>query len=133
VDKTGCTPYVRRVSNRLPERFIAGIAAQDQAAIAACFVDDAEFRALVPPGLRERSGAAEAGQLIAAWFGDSTSLDLADMQTAEVGDRLRISYRFTGVENGEPYVVEHHLFCTVRDDRIERADLLCSGFRTPES
>jgi hypothetical protein len=63
-----------------------------------------ELRALIPPGLRERSG--------------------------EVGDRVHVSYRFEGVEEGEAYVVEHHLYCT-RDARglIERADLLCSGFR----
>jgi hypothetical protein len=121
------------VESLLSERLAAGIAAQDQAAIAACFADDAQFRALIPPGLRERSGAFEAGALIAAWFGDSTVLDLVDTRTAQVGDRLHISYRFTGVEEGEPYVVEQHLFCTCRDDRIERADLLCSGFRPRHS
>ena len=56
-------------------------------------------------------------------------LDLAETRTDQIGDRLRISYRFTGVENEEPYVVEQHLFCTVRDGKIEQADLLCSGFR----
>ena len=117
----------------LSERLVAGIAAQDEAAIAACFADDAEFRALSPPGLRERSAGADAGALIALWFGDATVLDLTETQTIEIGDRLRISYRFAGVENGEPFVVEQHLFCTVRDGKIERADLLCSGFRPPKS
>ncbi len=115
--------------NGLSERLVAGIAAQNEAAIAACLTDDVQFRALVPPGLRERNGAAEASALIAAWFGDSTTLDLAQTQVATVGDRLHISYRFTGVEDGEPYTVEQHLFCSVRGGKIERADLLCSGFR----
>ncbi len=83
--------------NGLSERLVAGIAAQNEAAIAACLTDDVQFRALVPP--------------------------------ATVGDRLHISYRFTGVEDGEPYTVEQHLFCSVRGGKIERADLLCSGFR----
>ena len=60
----------------LAEQLVAGIAAQDEAAIAACFAEDARFRALSPPGLRERSGAAEVGALIAMWYGDSTVLDL---------------------------------------------------------
>ncbi len=115
--------------NELAEQLVAGIAAQDEAAIAACFAEDVRFRALSPPGLRERSGAAEVGALIAIWYGDSTVLDLTETRTAQIGDRLRISYRFTGVENDEPYVVEQHLFCTVRDGKIEQADLLCSGFR----
>jgi len=89
-----------------------------------------ELRALIPPGLRERSGATEAAALVAGWFADSTELDLVDSSAGEVGDRLHVSYRFEGVEEGEPYVVEHHLYC-ILDERglIKRADLLCSGFR----
>ena len=89
-----------------------------------------ELRALIPPGLRERSGAADAAALVASWFADSTELDLVDSSTGEVGDRVHVSYRFEGVEDGELYVVEHHLYCIV-DERglIERVDLLCSGFR----
>jgi hypothetical protein len=89
-----------------------------------------ELRALIPPGLRERTGATDSAALVAGWFADSTELELAGSSAGEVGDRLHISYRFEGVEEGEPYVVEHHLYCTL-DERglIERADLLCSGFR----
>ena len=113
----------------LAERLVAGIAAQDKEAIAACFAADAEFRALIPSGLRERRGAAETAALIAAWFGDSTELDLLEKQADEVGDRILIAYRFVGVEEGKPYIVEQHLTCTVSDEKIQRADLLCSGFR----
>jgi ketosteroid isomerase-like protein len=116
------------VASALSDRLVAAIAAADEAAIADCFAPDAQFRALVPSGLRERSGAFEAGSLIARWFGDSTVLELTATDSAEVGDRLHVSYRFTGVEEGEPYVVEQHLFCTLRDGKIGTADLLCSGF-----
>jgi hypothetical protein len=113
----------------LAEQLAAAISAQDGTAIAACFADDAEFRALTPPGLRERSGAAEIAALIARWYGDSSVLDLDDVRSEQIGDRLRISYRLTGVENDEPYVVEQHLFCVVQEGKIRQADLLCSGFR----
>ena len=113
----------------LGSRLIDAVAAQDATAIAACFADDADFRALVPRGLRERSGAGETAALIAGWFADSTELDLVDAKTDEVGDRLHIAYRFEGVEEGEPYRVEQQLYCSVEADRIKRADLLCSGFR----
>ena|SRR5436190_6683637 len=116
---------------KIAERLVAAIAAQDEAAITACFAENVEFRALSPPGIRERSAGAEAGALIARWFGDATVLDLAETRAVQIGDRLRISYRFTGVENDEPFVVEQHLFCTVRNGKIEQADLLCSGFRPP--
>ena len=110
-------------------RFVDAVAAQDEPAIAACFAPGAEFRALVPPGLRERTGAADAAALLAGWFADSTELKVVDSRTEEIGDRLHVAYRLEGVEDGEHYVVEHHLFCVVVDDAIERADLLCSGFR----
>jgi len=119
------------MSDDLGTRYVSAVAAQDEAALRACFAADVEFRALIPPGLRERTGAAETAALISQWFGDSTDLHLLDSRSDAVGDRLHVSYRFAGVEEGEAYVVEHHLFCTVSEGKIERADLLCSGFRPP--
>ena len=121
------------MSYSLAERLVAGIAALDQGAIASCFAAEAHFRALIPSGLRERTGATDAAALIHSWFKDSTVLDLADTKAAVVGDRLLIAYRFEGVEEGAPYVVEQHLTCVVVDEKIARADLLCSGFRPRES
>jgi hypothetical protein len=117
------------VSSAIGVRFVEAVTAQDESAIAACFSRGAEFRALVPPGLRERSGAENAAALVAGWFADSTELNLVESRTDEIGDRLRVSYRLEGVEDGESYVVEQHLFCVVADGVIERADLLCSGRR----
>jgi SnoaL-like domain len=119
------------VARSLGNRLVDAIAAQDATAIAACFAPDAEFRGLIPPGLRERSGAVETASLIAGWFTDSTELSLVAATTDEVEDRLHISYRFRGVEEGEPYLVEQHLYCSVDADRITHANLLCSGFRPP--
>jgi hypothetical protein len=110
-------------------RFVEAVAAQDESAIAACFARGAVFRALVPPGFRERTGANDAAALIAGWFADSTELDLVEARTEEISDRLHIAYRFEGVEEGEPYVVEQHLYCVLTGGVIERADLLCSGSR----
>jgi ketosteroid isomerase-like protein len=121
------------VGESLPERLVAAISAQDSAGITACFAEDASLRALIPPGTRERTGATEAAALIASWFTDSTVLELTEVSSKHVGDRLHIAYCFTGVEDDEPFVVEQHLYCTVADGRIERADLLCSGFRPPRT
>lgn len=110
-------------------RFAEAVAAQDESAIAACFTTDVEFRALIPPGLREHSGAAEAANLVARWFADSTELELVESNTRQVGDRVQIAYRLEGVEDRKLYVVEQHLSCTLAGGLIDRADLLCSGFR----
>jgi hypothetical protein len=110
-------------------RFVEAVAAQDESAIAACLAPSVELRALISPGLRERTGAGDAAALVAGWFADSAELDLVESRAEEVGDRLHLAYRFEGVENGDPYIVEQHLYCTVAGGVIESADLLCSGFR----
>ncbi len=121
------------MSETVGARLVHAIAAQDEAAIAECFCDDATFRALIPSGMRERAGPDETAALIAAWFGDSTVIDLVETRTDEVGGRLHLTYRFEGVEDGQPYVVQQELFCTLDDGKIAAADLICSGFlpRTP--
>ena len=121
------------MTDSLGARLVRGIAKQDPQAIADCFTDQAQVRALVPPGLRERTGAADAAGLIAGWFADSTELELLDSHTNEIGDKLHIGYRFTGTEHGQPYTVEQHLFCALANGKIDHADLLCSGFRPRHS
>jgi ketosteroid isomerase-like protein len=116
------------MSETVGDRLVQAIAAQDAGALAECFCADTRFRALTPSGVKERTGADETAALIAAWFGDSTVLELTDSRTGEVGGRLYVTYCFEGVEDGEPYVVRQDLFCTLSDGKIARADLLCSGF-----
>jgi ketosteroid isomerase-like protein len=65
---------------------------------------------------------------IAGWFSDSTVLDLIDSRTGDIGGKLYLSYRFHGVEEGKPYAIEQHLYCTLSDGKIRQVDLLCSGF-----
>jgi hypothetical protein len=112
---------------------VEAIAARDERAIAACFAPEIDFRALIPPGLRERTGAAEAAALVAGWFADSTELRLTESRSEEIGDRLHVTYRFEGVEDGRAYVVEQNLYCVLEGDVIGSASLLCSGFRPVRS
>ena len=117
------------MDNALGVRLVRAIAEQDQPALAECFAPNAELRALTPYGLRERAGAAEVASLISPWFGDSTELHLLDSRSDQLADRMHVSYRFEGVEEGEPYLVEQQLYCTVINGKVARADLLCSGFQ----
>jgi hypothetical protein len=108
----------------------AAIAAQDPARLRACFAPDVQFRALLPPGLRERSDAGETAELIGAWFGDSDPLELLDSTVEKVGDRLQSipgSGGWPALPRGAAAV------CTLGEQGIESADLLCSGFRPSPS
>jgi SnoaL-like domain len=123
-------PRLTRIVERsIGTRFVEAVAAQDESAIAACLAPGVEFRALVPPGLRECTGAEEVAALVAGWFADSAEFDLVESRADAIGDRLHLTYRFEGVENGDAYIVEQHLYYTVAGEVIERADLICSGFR----
>jgi hypothetical protein len=110
-------------------KLVEAIVARDEAALATCFAPAVELRALVPRGLRERSGASEAAALFAGWYADVTELRLVESQVDELSDRLHIAYRLDVVEDGRPYVVEQQLYCKVAGGVIERLDLVCSGFR----
>ena len=100
------------VTHSIGTRFVEAVAAQDASAIAAASPPVSRFGAH-PSGLRERTGAEEAAALVAGWFADSTELHLVESRTEEVSDRLHVAYRFEGVEDDEPYVVEQHLFCAL--------------------
>jgi hypothetical protein len=116
-------------SQDLGRQLVAALAAQDQPALAACFADDASLRALIPSGLREREGGQEVAELVHSWFADSAPLELLDSSVEEISDRLHVRYRFQGTEEGDDYIVEQHLYGTVADGKLARADILCSGFR----
>ena len=46
-------------------------------------------------------------------------------------DRVHITYRVRQHED-QWYLVEQQAYCTIRDGKINKMDLLCSGFR-PEA
>jgi hypothetical protein len=110
-------------------KLVEAIVARDEGALASCFAPAVQLRALVPPGLRERSGASDAAALFTRWHANVTELRLVESQVEELSDRLHIAYRLDVVEDGKPYVVEQQLYCKVADGVIERVDLVCSGFR----
>jgi hypothetical protein len=111
--------------------FLQALERQDWEALESCFADDVQFRALVPPGLREGSSAASAAGYLKRWFGDADEIVLVGSEVRTVEDRLSISYRVRAHED-QWYVVEQAAYCDVREGRIQRMDLLCSGFH-PET
>jgi hypothetical protein len=122
-------PHPAADASAVGTRLVEAIVARDAEALAACFAPAVELRALVPRGLRERTGAADATALISGWYADVTDLRLVDSHTEEVSDRLHVAYTVDLVEDGRPYVVQQQLYCKIADGVIARVDLVCSGFR----
>ncbi len=86
------------------------------------------FRALIPPGLREASSDVEASGHFRQWFSKADAFELMEFTVESLLDRVRIAYQFR-LHEDRWYRIEQQAFCVVTGDKIEKMDLLCSGFR----
>ena len=120
-------PTLVRDADAVGQMFIGALARQDWAGLEACFGRDVQFRALTPNGLREATGAEPAAKYLRRWFGDADQMLLEASDVQPVQDRTRITYRFREHED-RWYEVEQQAYFTIKDDAIDRMDLLCSGF-----
>jgi hypothetical protein len=113
--------------------FLEGLAAQDFAQLGDALAAGARLRALLPPGLREWTGAEMIAGQFACWFGDTDDFELVEATVGEVGGRLHLHWRLrlqaqrlgTGW-----FTVEQQAYADTGDGgRITRLDLLCTGYR----
>ena len=111
--------------------FVAAIERQAWAELAALFDPTVQFRALIPKDLREADDRAAAANYLQRWFGDADQLVLVSSEVELMHDRVHITYRVREHED-QWYLVEQQAYCTIRDGKINKMDLLCSGFR-PEA
>jgi hypothetical protein len=116
--------------------FLDGLAAQDFGQLGGALAADAHLRALLPPGLREWTGAEVIADRFAGWFGGTEGFELVNATIGEVGGRLHLHWRLrlraerlgTGW-----FTVEQQAYADTGDSgRITRLDLLCTGYR-PEN
>jgi len=112
--------------------FLDALAVRDFQRLETCFHPESHFRALVPPGLREGTGPEETVGWLKKWFSGADHFEIVTSEINQVADRLRMAYRIRLHQPAGWHLVEQQVYCTVRDERIEAMDLLCSGFR-PES
>ncbi len=113
-------------------RFVRALAGRDWNGLRDVLEPSIQFRALVPRGLREASTSADASGLFRGWFGKADALELESFAVEPLLDTLRVSYRLR-LHEDRWYRVEQQAFCVVSGDRIQRMDLLCSGFRPEDT
>lgn len=63
------------------------------------------------------------------WFGDCTNFQVEGSRVGQVGERLGIFYRFLLKKEGGWHTIEQQMYCTLKDGRVQRLHLLCSGFQ----
>jgi hypothetical protein len=112
-------------------QFLDGLAQRDFAALEQCLHPEVRFRALVPRGPFEVTGADNVLGYFRRWFGGDDEFEVVDASIGELGSRVylrwRVAMRSAGAPDGR--IVEQHAFASV-GHHIEALDLLCSGFHT---
>lgn len=113
--------------------FLEGLAAQDFGRLGEALTADVRLRALLPPGLREWSGAEVIATQFASWFGNTQDFELVEATVGEVGGRLHLHWRLRlqAERLGAGwFTVEQQAYADADDGgRISRLDLLCTGYR----
>jgi hypothetical protein len=115
------------------DTFLGGLAAQDFTQLGGALTAGVQLRALLPPGPHEWTGADVIAGQFAHWFGDTTDFELVEATASEIGGRLHLRWRLRlRAERLGPgwFVVEQQAYAdTGEAGRIDRLDLLCSGYR----
>jgi TusA-related sulfurtransferase len=132
-DRRPAQPDALDALGPIAQKWVGAIPGHDFQMIESLFAPRVAFRALVPRGLREGATSTEAIAWIETWFGDTDSAEILATAYGTVADRSWFSYRFHLRKPDGWMVIEQQVYATVVDGRIERLDLLCSGFRPAES
>ena len=115
--------------------FLEALASRDFVALASCLHPELRFRALVPPGPFETTGAELALTRFRTWFAGDDAFEVVDASIGQVGTRIYLRWRVrmrSAAAPGAVRLVEQHAFASA-GDRIETLDLLCSGFQEESS
>jgi TusA-related sulfurtransferase len=111
------------------EAFVDALADRDFERLRAAIADDVRFRLLLPKGPQAHSGVAETVESFVGWYGDVDELHLESSSVEAVAGRLVLTYRFRLHDEDGWQVIEQHVVADVAPDgRLEKIDLLCSGF-----
>ncbi len=84
---------------------------------------------LTPKRFVNLDTAVDLAAKFRSWFGACTHFQVEASRVEQVGERLGIFYRFHLQDQGDWYTIEQQLYCTVRESRVDKLHLLCSGFQ----
>lgn len=112
--------------------FLDALGRRDFDRLSACFHPAPRARLLTPSALAMPRDASGVGDKFRQWFGDADAFEVERAEISAVGGCVSIRYRIHLLEHGAWYTCEQQAYCRLKDDLVERIDLLCSGFQ-PDS
>ncbi len=115
--------------------FVEALAHKDSGRLRSLLSADVDFRAMTPGKFWEANSADVVVDdiLLAKWFEPSDEItEVIAAETATIGSRRRVGYRF-GVTNGEgAFVVEQQAYFEEDADRIGWLRVMCAGLQPRE-
>ena len=123
------------MSMDLGERFAHSLAGKDAEALRQILQPDVNFRALTPNDFWEANAADTVVDdiLLGKWFEPSDEIvELCAVETAPIGRRHRVGYRFRVRNPDGQYIVEQQAFFEPRDGRIGWMRVMCAGYLPDE-
>lgn len=114
------------------QSLLAGIRERDHEAIGDCLDPDVLLRVLTPRTLREEPGRKAVVARFATWL-SLEPFELLAADAERVADRVRVRYRFRGLDAEKGWQEnEHTAYATVEDGLIVALNVSCAGFRPAE-
>ena len=111
--------------------FLEALGRRDFAEVASRLAPNVWLRVLLPRKVVETYDAEDAVAELQGWFGMASDFQVLETDHHTVEGREFIRYRFLLRPDwalGQKHVIEQTGFCRVKDGRISRLDLVCTGF-----
>jgi ketosteroid isomerase-like protein len=113
------------------DHFLEALGRLDFKEVEQCLATDVWFRALQAKGVHESKTANDAADAFRGWFNGTGGTRLLDCERHTTEGREHLRYRFLlrpEWASDQWHLVEQTGFCRVKDGKITRLDVVCSGF-----
>jgi len=111
--------------------FLAALGRYDFDGLESYLADDVWFRALLPKSMYESKTSRQAADAYRRWYAGAHRFRALDLEYRTIEGREYLRYRFEVLPEWAPdqwHVVEQAGFCRVKEGRISRLDVVCTGF-----
>jgi hypothetical protein len=120
---------------QLGREFAEALGRKDAVRLRALLRTDVDFRAMTPGRFWESDSADTVVDdiLLGKWFEPSDEItEIVDVETATVGLRQRVGYRFSVTNPDGRYVVDQQAYLQPDGGRIGWLRVMCAGYQPTE-
>ena len=123
------------MGDQLGRDFAEALGRKDAVRLKALLRSDVDFRAMTPGRFWEADSADTVVDdiLLGTWFEPSDEItEIVGVETATVGQRQRVGYRFSVRNPDGRYLVEQQAYLQPDGERIGWLRVMCAGFQPAE-